>query len=233
MAELVFDIGVSNGADTAFYLAKGFDVVGVEADPATCEQLRERFGAEIATGRFSLYNNAASDVSGKQIRINVHQAYQALSGIGIRAEPGGYIHHDIPSIDWATLRARHGMPRYLKVDIEGSERDFMVGMLKDGQAPEFISLEAYQFEPVRMLQQLGYSRFKMIDQKPGGLRLPDVQREGHTIEWTDFDHASGPFGLDVFGDGEWESFAQVTETWKRCSERFHETWFDCHAWKAD
>ena len=32
-ADLIYDVGMHNGADTAFYLAKGFRVVAVEANP--------------------------------------------------------------------------------------------------------------------------------------------------------------------------------------------------------
>ncbi len=31
--DLVFDIGVNNGEDTAYYLRRGFRVVGVDANP--------------------------------------------------------------------------------------------------------------------------------------------------------------------------------------------------------
>ena len=44
---VVMDIGVSEGNDTAFYLAKGFQVVAVEADPGMCRTLRSRFAREI------------------------------------------------------------------------------------------------------------------------------------------------------------------------------------------
>ena len=34
--DLVFDIGMNNGDDTAYYLHRGFRVVAVEADPILC-----------------------------------------------------------------------------------------------------------------------------------------------------------------------------------------------------
>ena len=36
---LIFDIGMNNGNDTDFYLAKGFHVVAVEANPFLALQL--------------------------------------------------------------------------------------------------------------------------------------------------------------------------------------------------
>jgi hypothetical protein len=61
---LIIDVGMSEGNDTAFYLAKGFDVVGVEADPALAAPLRERFAEAIAAGRLRLLERAAAARSG-------------------------------------------------------------------------------------------------------------------------------------------------------------------------
>ena len=45
---LIYDVGVNDGSDTAFYLSRGFRVVGIECSPVMVERLRERFKAEIA-----------------------------------------------------------------------------------------------------------------------------------------------------------------------------------------
>ena len=50
--DLVCDIGVGDGQDSAFYLAKGFRVIGVEANPDACIGLRSRFGREINEQRY-------------------------------------------------------------------------------------------------------------------------------------------------------------------------------------
>ena len=52
--KLVYDVGVHNGNDTAYYLHKGFRVVGVEANPVAAEQIRKRFPSEIACGALRL-----------------------------------------------------------------------------------------------------------------------------------------------------------------------------------
>ena len=43
MSELVFDIGMHNGDDTAYYLSRGYRVLAVEANPSLCASARERF----------------------------------------------------------------------------------------------------------------------------------------------------------------------------------------------
>jgi hypothetical protein len=56
---LIFDIGCHEGQDSDFYLRKGFTVVAVEANPALCVQLKQRFSQEIEDGQFTLVENNA------------------------------------------------------------------------------------------------------------------------------------------------------------------------------
>jgi FkbM family methyltransferase len=229
---LVMDIGVSEGNDTAYYLAKGFRVIAVEADPAACQALRVRFQADIERNALLLLNFAASDTFGSSLDIFVHKVHQGISGVTKRAElTDDYIRHSIVTIDWRTLLAQAGMPRYVKIDIEGNEVPFLQGMLQDRRVPEFISVECYQFRPTEMLHELGYKRFKLVDQNPpGGFQLPARQLEGRSVKTANFKHASGPFGLDIFGDGEWMDFDSFHVAWKTLQPTFNRTWFDCHAW---
>jgi hypothetical protein len=61
--DLIYDIGMHNGNDTAYYLFRGFRVVGVEANPLLVEQVRERFAAEIASNRLTVLNTGTSRAS--------------------------------------------------------------------------------------------------------------------------------------------------------------------------
>ena len=232
---LVIDLGVSEGNDTAYYLSKGFRVIAVEADPATCDNLRQRFRSEIDVGNLMLLNFAASNSFGELLDIFVHKDHQAVSGIAKRAElSDNYILHRVMTIDWLTLVAQAGIPRYLKVDIEGNEGPFLQGMLGSPTLPEFVSVECYTFEPIAMLQQLGYRRFKFVDQNPpGGFVLPARQIEGLQISSANFAHASGPFGLDVFHDGDWLNADGVRPAWEATAAQLGQTWFDCHAWQPN
>jgi len=49
MSDLVFDIGMHNGDDTAYYLARGYRVVAVEANPSMCAtaQANSRFETSV------------------------------------------------------------------------------------------------------------------------------------------------------------------------------------------
>ena len=47
---IIYDVGMHNGDDTAYYLQKGCKVVAIEADPALCEQARRRFAERLGDG---------------------------------------------------------------------------------------------------------------------------------------------------------------------------------------
>src|ERR1043166_830477 len=54
--DLIYDIGVHDGDDTAYYLHRGFRVIAVDADPIMVEACRKRFAEEIRIGRLMLLN---------------------------------------------------------------------------------------------------------------------------------------------------------------------------------
>jgi hypothetical protein len=49
IAPLIYDVGMCDGADTAFYLAKGFRVIAIEANPTLVERNRVLFFANSKT----------------------------------------------------------------------------------------------------------------------------------------------------------------------------------------
>jgi FkbM family methyltransferase len=61
---LVYDVGMFNGDDTAYYLKKGFRVVGIEANPHLIPKLTERFVAEIEQKQLVIENVAVARVDG-------------------------------------------------------------------------------------------------------------------------------------------------------------------------
>ena len=232
---LIMDLGVSEGNDTAYYLSKGFRVIAVEADPTQFNALRDRFTSEISSGALQLLNFAASDAFGSTVEIFVHHVHQGVSGVAKRPElTDDYVRHAVTTIDWRTLCAQAGIPRYLKIDIEGNEVPFLRGLLKVGGLPEFVSVECHQLQPVEMLHEAGYCRFRRVDQNPvGGFQLAPLQLEGLPISSPNFSHGSGPFGLDLFSDGAWTGFDDFKTAWIEMQPQMSSTWFDCHVWKPN
>ena len=80
---LIFDVGAHIGEDSEFYLRKGFNVVAVEANPALCDGLKQRFADEIDDGRFILVDKAIAEQAGS-VAFFVNSTTNAY---GARSEP--------------------------------------------------------------------------------------------------------------------------------------------------
>src|ERR1700691_895865 len=56
MADMIVDVGMHTGEDTAYYLARGYDVLAIDANPEFCAEAIKRFSAEGAAGRLTMRN---------------------------------------------------------------------------------------------------------------------------------------------------------------------------------
>jgi FkbM family methyltransferase len=237
---LIIDVGVSDGQDTAFYMAKGFKVVGVEADPVVYAGLLQRFAEPLASGNLTLVNRAADAMSGKILKFEANLNHQGGSRvIHDTAEiDGGSGSVDVESISWADLTSIAGVPYYCKIDIEGSEKYFLRGFVdRLDLLPTYVSAEILTFEPVELLYAAGYRRFKVVNQRTlRVIRMPDPPLEGNHVPNHVWGHASGPFGRETPGRA-WVDFPEVAglfnliqEARRRLNSR---DWFDVHAWLPD
>jgi FkbM family methyltransferase len=234
---LIFDLGMSEGNDTAYYLAKGFSVVGVEADPVICVALRNRFAHEIAAGRLDLFNAAAFHTAGMTVDLWRNDAAQGTSSLR-KSNKAQYADSQrsfsVETVDWPTLVAKHGVPRYCKIDIEGGEIDFLKSVLGAEALPPYMSAESKTLEPIVALHELGYRHFKLVDQ--GAVRsfpICNPPLEGTYVPKPDWRHTSGPFGRELPGPA-WLSFNEIKDLFQTLLEiKRHRTvgwtWYDCHA----
>jgi FkbM family methyltransferase len=62
--KLIYDVGMNNGDDTAYYLSRGFRVIAIEANPLLVEQGSQRFEREIAAGDLVILSIGVSDREG-------------------------------------------------------------------------------------------------------------------------------------------------------------------------
>jgi hypothetical protein len=74
-SDLIFDVGANNGDDTAAYLARGFRVIGVDANPILCEDMEKRFASDIRLGRAFIVNKAIDRWGGGKITLHVNSIY--------------------------------------------------------------------------------------------------------------------------------------------------------------
>jgi FkbM family methyltransferase len=163
--DLIYDVGLHDGSDTAYYLEKGFRVVAIEANPLLTSQAQGRFRKEIASGQLTVLD-VGIGASEESLSFWINQANDTQSSFDKdRAMRYGPCHEaKVKCVPLSVIIDRYGVPYYLKIDIEGNDY-LCVNALVPGKLPKYISVE---LDPnrdlVRALHQLGYNRFKVINQ---------------------------------------------------------------------
>ncbi len=250
---LILDIGMHKGEDTAHYLKKGFRVIGIEADPRLADYCRVKFKAEIAKGQLKIINAGIASEEGvlpfyRNLRLSEWSSFNKESGTRNNTP---YEVLNIPCITTKNLFEKYGIPYYMKTDIEGFDLFCLLDIPDEGEKPIFVSCEASQLKCLDILYQKGYKKFKLISQ--GNHFNPiNIQKEKNFLFpysrifvngiklrvqiFFPFKYpygSSGPFGEDT--KGEWKTYEEI----KKVFREFHQfeknkplnkvSWFDCHA----
>ena len=252
MNDLIIDVGMHRGKDTEFYLAKGFRVVGVEANPALVRQVETRLGAHLAAGRLRIYNLAVAERTGI-LNFWVNEQNDdwgtADDQFAKRNSDYGTTNRQImvPCRPFGEILDECGTPYYLKIDIEGSDL-LCVEALRERERPKYVSVEAALnsfdeiFTQLSVLWSLGYRSFKIVNQGLNHkVRCPDPPREGCYVDARFDKYCSGPFGEEA--PGKWHSADRILaasrplvrdqrycginapysrSVWGRCYKRFKE-----------
>jgi FkbM family methyltransferase len=165
---LIYDIGMNNGDDTAYYLWRGFDVLAVEAHPKLAAVAGERFVEEIKTGRLTILNIGIAAEEG-EFPFWICETHPEWSSFDkALASRDGCPHHEIrvPCRKFRAVLEEFGIPNYLKIDIEGNDI-LCVQDLDPKALPQFISIEVSGkggLDQLALLRERGFRRFKCIDQ---------------------------------------------------------------------
>jgi FkbM family methyltransferase len=213
---LIIDVGMHNGDDTAFYLAKGFDVVAVEANGDLVEAARDRFADELADGRLRLVQAAVAEQAGTMSMAIADDMsiWSSLSPDFVnrneRVAGTNYRYVDVPTVKFEDVLAEVGVPYYLKVDIEGYDMLCVRALRAFDERPSYLSIESNVssndapfdliFGELAELWSLGYRSFKYVNQRAHpAVRLPDPPLEGNYVDATFTMDVSGPFGEETPG----------------------------------
>ncbi len=241
-AGVVYDVGMNKGEDTAYYLLRGYRVVGFEADPALVAQCRERFAEPLAEGRLTIVEGAiaATDASTVPFFSYAGTTWNGIDSSVWGSTDAGRMSRkhvavrpreiEVPAVDFAACLAEHGVPHYLKIDIEGADRLCLEALRAFDQRPPYISIEAEQEDPAAaraeldLLEELGYHEFKAVCQiamLSSEVEFRDAGGEliTHSFRWG----SSGPFGADL--DGPWLTRAEIDRSYRRALRRHRiQTW---------
>lgn len=201
-AKYVLDIGMNNGDDTEYYLAKGFNVIAVEANPYLCENANQRFKFAIKNGQLIIVNAAISENTLLQ-KFHVNLTNDHWSSLDLKwatRENSKVKTLKIPGICIGEyLKQKNIAPYFVKIDIEGGDMLALNQILESGLLPQYLSIEDCHlgFQYIEKLVDYGYKNFKLINQAEVQLR-PDKQIDFHFKLGS-----SGPFGDEAPGD--WKS----------------------------
>jgi len=165
--KLIYDVGMHNGDDTAYYLRRGFRVVAIEPNPALVATASERFRREIEAGELKILNVgvAAED---REVPFWVCLIDSRLSSLYHDASlDDRYPVEEIrvPCRTFRSILDEFGVPFYLKVDIQGND-SLCVEALDPGDVPKFLSIEFALWDAplMALMRARGFNRFKYISQ---------------------------------------------------------------------
>ncbi|MGY4606994.1 FkbM family methyltransferase [Bradyrhizobium sp. USDA 4474] len=256
---LIYDVGVNDGADSAYYLSLGYRVLGIEANPALVDRLKDRFAKEIREHQYILLNAGIAATEG-QLDFWVSDISEWSSFNKEIASRNDTPHRSvtIPAQRFASVIREFGVPHYCKIDIEGNDRLCLTDLTPE-TTPSFVSIEMSHPDAdtdLELLRQLGYTKYKIISQVTRAQPIPLSMSVGYRLP-TFFNRAlryatkktfgvetkngwkfqlgsSGPFGDDT--PGPWHPFDRVKRTWEalrdidaRFATRGLAEWFDIHA----
>jgi FkbM family methyltransferase len=209
--DLVYDVGLHQGEDTAYYLAKGYRVIAFEANRELAETCRRRFSAAIAAGRLEIVEGAITDSGDATVTFFVHSEKSDWGTTdpgwvdrNARMTGGSVREVVVPAVDFAATLARTGMPTFMKIDIEGADRVCLEALRSFTEVPISLSLESSKatLEDVAaeldFLSALGYTEFAARQQAVlPGKTISTRTRTGEPLTYTFDRHSSGPFGDDI------------------------------------
>jgi FkbM family methyltransferase len=206
--DLIYDVGLHKGEDSAFYLALGYRVVAFEANPELVAACRTRFAAEIGSGRLTIIEGAISDSDAPVVTFFTHPnsvwGTTQKTWVARNDVLAASTAIEVPRIKFAEVLRGRGIPHYLKVDIEGADELCLRTLLEFHQRPMYVSIESEQknwtalLAEFDLLERLGYDQFAVVQQGTiPGRTFASRTITGRPLRYRFESDASGPFADDV------------------------------------
>lgn len=226
----MYDVGMHKGEDTDYYIRKGFRVIGFEADPDLVELCRSRFKDEIGNGKLIVVEGAIIELpSGKTKDKTIRFFKNKNSSVwGTVADDWAHRNEilgtsneiiEVPVVNFSECLKKYGIPHYLKIDIEGMDTLCLKVLRHFEQKPDYVSIESEKvsfdklIEEIELLMQLGYKRFKAIQQEGiSHQKEPNPSNEGVYVGYQFREGSSGLFGADL--PDKWKDDKQIFHQYK-------------------
>lgn len=202
--DLVFDIGANVGNYSETFSSLGAMVVAVEPNPACCQSLyRLARVRDVRVEGCAVGANAGT----ASLRVCDHSVLCTLSDEWHQRIESSPIHRDahwleqieVPVVTLDMLAQRHGVPAFVKIDVEGYEENVIDGM---SFYPKFLSFEfndllrEVAIHCVEKLGRRGYE-FNPIAGLEFAFQFPNWKTGQQTLEWLASYKGNEEFG-DIF-----------------------------------
>lgn len=229
--DLIYDVGMHSARDTEFYLKKGFRVVAFEANPDLSRLGRERFKDFIDQGRLTIVDGAivgreVIEAGETKVRFFKNDTFTEWGTVcadwaerNVRLGTTS-TEVEVDAIDFVGTVEEHGVPHYLKIDIEGVDMVCVDALKQFRERPDYLSIESDKTSfdnlegEINTLVELGYDSFQAVEQAsiPRFQTPPNPAKEGgyaaHRFELG----ASGLFGAEL--GGRWKSRAEILRKYR-------------------
>jgi FkbM family methyltransferase len=220
--DLIYDVGLHKGEDAEFYLRKGFRVVAFEADPDLIAYCRERLKEFLDNGRLTIIEGAIMDpdlTRAGHTTVPFYKNKDTSVWGTVRADwaernarlgtSSSVI--ELDAIDFADAIREHGVPYFMKIDVEGCDTVCVGALIEFEERPSYISIESDKTSfnnverEIDLFIKLGYTSFQAVEQS----RIPRTQSppypptEGKYVSHHFEEGCSGLFGSEL--KGKWKS----------------------------
>lgn len=213
--DLIYDVGMHKGEDSYLYLRKGFRVVAFEANPSLVELCSARLKEFIDQGRLTIVQGAivAPPATGAaQSKVQFYKNENSVWGTVCAdwAERNARLGTstsliEVDAINFADVIKQHGMPYYMKIDIEGCDTVCLNALSAFRERPDYVSFESDKTSfanitrEIDLLSDLGYAWFQPVEQSalPISQVLPYPPREGGYASLRIEKGSSGLFGREL------------------------------------
>lgn len=227
---LIYDVGMHHGQDTDYYLTRGYNVIGFEANPDNASVCRKRFAAAIDSGQLIIVEGAISEKFSRNGNAGKIKFFRNkdTSFWGSSAEDWAYRNEvmgtsneiiEVEAVDLTKCFAQYGIPFYLKADIVGSETICLRALLEFENKPDYLSIRSEKVifskleEEFELFEKLGYDRFQAVQQDLTDFKFEFASATGEKITHTFEEGASGIFGEDL--SGKWKNKEKVLKDYRK------------------
>lgn len=221
---LIYDIGMHRGEDTAYYLKRGFRVVGIEADPVHAAFCRSLFADAIAQERLVILEGAIAEGTGPRVvffKNTDNSHWGTVNFAWVERNRARGTHHEpiqVPRIDLRACLAHQGVPYFMKIDVEGADLLCLSSLQGSAVMPAYVSLESDMKsfgrlqEEIHLLEQLGYNAFRAVQQSNLPARTRDLPLPGHITHTFEYG-CSGPLPEEF--PFAWQDAREIRNTYRK------------------